>query len=474
MAALQTGDLGPLTDQLNELGATNQPAMWDAIDQLNDEAVSHGYMINVSGGMATIASIWGSPASAAEDEPGQISNAETDAAVFSALGQEGTAQGSPFADGLAALQNGDTGPLISQLNELGSTNQPAMWDAIDQLNEQAMEHGYMINTSGGTAIITQLWGSPAQTEGPAQVGAAQPTQSGEGEVATPAELQEAEDTGGSVTLPSIPGDVNSPPMTEKQAELAARARVDTTPYKSDSGKANANEVYQVDHGDGTRSAYKPGKGEVAKDGYGPMWRNEVGTHVVSEALGLGVVPTTVAVDGSEGVGSMQEWANGDRLDADQYSEKAQHQMAVLDYVTGNGDRHDGNIVGQSELGPDGEPLPAAIDNGQTFGDENAAAIRSDFVINNFNTPLHPDVIAGLQKLATPEAQNALKQQLLGLGISPEGVQGAMDRLNEVIANGRITGDKWYGAYVTGGDPPKMTYGKITPNSNWVELPSEKQ
>ena len=71
----------------------------------------------------------------------------------------------------------------------------------------------------------------------------------------------------------------------------------------------------VDDGE-QRWVYKPVTGET------PLWdfpsgtlaRREVAAHVLSEHLGIDLVPPTVWVDGPLGEGSAQEWVDGDPTD----------------------------------------------------------------------------------------------------------------------------------------------------------------
>ncbi len=59
--------------------------------------------------------------------------------------------------------------------------------------------------------------------------------------------------------------------------------------------------------------YKPVSGEVPLWDFptGTLGRREVAAYALSEALGLGLVPTTVWVDGPMGEGSAQAWVEGE-------------------------------------------------------------------------------------------------------------------------------------------------------------------
>ncbi|GAB3947004.1 hypothetical protein GCM10027614_41470 [Micromonospora vulcania] len=107
-------------------------------------------------------------------------------------------------------------------------------------------------------------------------------------------------------------------------------------------------------------------------------------------------------------------------------------MAVLDYVSGNTDRHMGNYL----TGPDGRLV--AIDHGYSFPDSNGEPLRSDFVQQQMNRPLSPETMARIQ--ATDPA--ALADRLRGTGLSEQALAGAMDRFNEIRSRGMITGEAW--------------------------------
>ncbi|MEA2644921.1 MAG: hypothetical protein QOE92_4 [Chloroflexota bacterium] len=198
-------------------------------------------------------------------------------------------------------------------------------------------------------------------------------------------------------------------------------------------RRHVNDVHRLTFEDDSKAVFKGGTGQKVKDGpYGPeMYRNDLSAHTVDRALGFDIVPTTAAIDHPTlGRGSVQAWADAEGKLPSAYSIEDQHRMATLDYIIGNGDRHDGNIMSRS----DGRVV--AIDHGNAFPRSGDQPLRSDFVVLHANEPLHPDVIAGVNRV-DPQA---LAEQLRANGMSHEQIDGVINRLNEVKTNGMITGE----------------------------------
>lgn len=174
--------------------------------------------------------------------------------------------------------------------------------------------------------------------------------------------------------------------------------------------------------------------------------NEQGAYIVSRDLGLDVVPTTAPVTAADGSAyTLQQFADGEQLPAGQYSPLDQQRMAVLDYVTGNVDRHGAN------WGSFAGGTPAAWDNGLSFPDPSnisdagnlgarPPAIKSDFVANMLGQPLDPSLLNSLQSVDV----NQLAQNLTNAGIPQPNVAQAIARLQEIQSNGMITGEAWAG------------------------------
>jgi hypothetical protein len=125
---------------------------------------------------------------------------------------------------------------------------------------------------------------------------------------------------------------------------------------------------------------------------------------------------------------MQAFAPDEGRVASAYSHVDQQQMAVHDYLVAMGDRKDANIVGNGAR-------PAAIDHGMSLpvnGQERT--LRSDFILLHANEPLHPDVLAGIDRINPDDLARSLHAQKL----SPAQVDGVLERLAELKANRQIT------------------------------------
>lgn len=121
--------------------------------------------------------------------------------------------------------------------------------------------------------------------------------------------------------------------------------------------------------DGTTALaiYKPERGER------PLWdfpsglyKREIAAYLLSEALGWGLVPLTIAREGPYGEGSFQLFVHADfeqhffTLVEDGAHHDRLRRICVFDLLANNADRKSGHCL----LGPDGAIY--AIDHGLTF------------------------------------------------------------------------------------------------------------
>lgn len=125
----------------------------------------------------------------------------------------------------------------------------------------------------------------------------------------------------------------------------------------------------------------------------------------------------------------------DGFEVGSYPRVQEERMAVLDYVTANTDRHANNYRTAT-----GDRL-VAIDHGYTFPTGTADPIRSSFVTTYLGRELSVEVV-DVVRAADPERVRAV---LRGSGLGDNAIDGALERLREVQANGRITGESWRGA-----------------------------
>jgi hypothetical protein len=208
------------------------------------------------------------------------------------------------------------------------------------------------------------------------------------------------------------------------------------------GGGNVNEAFKATLDDGSHAVYKPASGEdtngIRQDITSDLGRREVAASRVDEMLGFGRVPTTAWTDGvpPHGPGSLQQFAEGagPSLDSNQYSRQHQQQMAVIDYINGNTDRHTANYM----TAPDGSPV--AIDNGFSFPDGERDYIRSDFVRDHLNQPLDPDIVDAVRNVDPNEMRRMLEQS----GLGSNAIDLTMQRLDDIQRNGMITGEGWRG------------------------------
>jgi len=161
------------------------------------------------------------------------------------------------------------------------------------------------------------------------------------------------------------------PLTAGQAlEILETAEIDVLgrmPYSS-----NATFLVDLHLADEVpaQAIYKPEQGER------PLWdfpdqlyKREVAAFLLSEQLGWGHVPPTVAVEGPLGIGSLQLFVPADfeehyfTLLEDRQYHRAFKEVCAFDLVANNTDRKGGHLL----LGTDGEIH--AIDNGLSFHSE---------------------------------------------------------------------------------------------------------
>jgi hypothetical protein len=131
--------------------------------------------------------------------------------------------------------------------------------------------------------------------------------------------------------------------------------------------SNASFLCEIDGG--LQVIYKPIRGEQ------PLWdfpegslaARETAAYLVSERLGLGVVPPTILRDGPAGEGAVQLWldhAGVQRaVDLVNASDEGLRRLALFDAIVNNGDRKGGHILPLL----DGRIL--GVDHGVTFAAE---------------------------------------------------------------------------------------------------------
>ncbi|WP_406236312.1 glycerophosphodiester phosphodiesterase family protein [Nocardia sp. NBC_01009] len=240
-----------------------------------------------------------------------------------------------------------------------------------------------------------------------------------------------------------------------------------------------NEVYSVEFADGSVWVYKPVAGQTA--GQIPVPPSdfivrEVGFRDLDRMLEFDIVPDTVAWNGFRGPGSLQRVLPFDpQRPIEEYSWLARSMMAIEDYVGGSRDRNHGGYVtteqaagrgevtagqgeatterGEVDAGALGPERMGAIDNEHTFPIDASGkvGIRSSFVFDALNQPLHPLALERANALPAEQLAAQLRRRGMELAtrlgtpvIEPEAIDGAVRRLREIQTNGMITGAHWPG------------------------------
>lgn len=232
----------------------------------------------------------------------------------------------------------------------------------------------------------------------------------------------------------MPADELSPLTTVDRIDHLERADLEVEgrmPWSSNATFLVSTSLEGVNH----RAIYKPIRGER------PLWDFEPGLHrreraafLLSEHLGLGVVPPTVIRDGPLGEGSLQWFVDADHREhyftileqrADLHDRL--RAIAALDIVANNTDRKSGHCL----LADDGV---WAIDNGLCFAEE----FKLRTVIWEFaGEPLDESLIERLHALrarvpldlavllSEPEVEAMLERtgELIDLGVLPHDETG---------------------------------------------------
>lgn len=229
------------------------------------------------------------------------------------------------------------------------------------------------------------------------------------------------------------------------AEQAVRDKGPASQYQKIAGSSYESAVFLVEFADHSRWVYKPISqmvtGQITVLPSGPIPR-EVAAYRRDLLLGFGLVPPTVAWTGRYGEGTLQELVRGQPgVPVARYSRLHQDMQLVLDYLGAERDGHRGNL------------MPAAGDARRTPGDlvsidnehknpldDDRVGIRSSFVVDGMNQPLHPQVLEAVQRLE-PDVHEAM---LTELGIEPEAIAGELRRAQEIREEGLVTSREWSG------------------------------
>jgi hypothetical protein len=238
------------------------------------------------------------------------------------------------------------------------------------------------------------------------------------------------------------------------AERAIRDRTIAEPPVLLTGSGGVNETYLVKFSDGSYGIFKPISGEYGMRPLpggetAPTMRltipignqayREVAAFRLDELFGFDLVPPTTLREAgppARGPGSMQQFVDhSEGLDVGSYAKLQEERMAVLDYISGNTDRHGRNYVTALE-----NNRLVAIDHGYAFPGGPADPIKSDFVSSYLGRDLSAEVVDAV-RAADPER---VREVLRSSGLDDDAIEGALQRLREVQSRGKITGESWPG------------------------------
>jgi uncharacterized repeat protein (TIGR03843 family) len=157
----------------------------------------------------------------------------------------------------------------------------------------------------------------------------------------------------------MPGDAATLDLLAR-GEITVKGRM---PWAS-----NATFLVEIRRDAGTTLAvYKPGRGERPLWDFPPgLYRREIAAYLLSEALGWGMVPPTIAREGPLGEGSLQLFVAADfeqhyfTLHEEGEHHDALRRICAFDLLANNADRKSGHCL----LGSDGRVY--GVDNALTF------------------------------------------------------------------------------------------------------------
>ncbi len=172
------------------------------------------------------------------------------------------------------------------------------------------------------------------------------------------------------------------------------------------GSSNATFLIHLTHDELRHAAiYKPLRGERPLWDFEPgLHRREVAAYLMSEHLGLGLVPPTVLRDGPFGEGSVQWFVPGDftehyftLYEAHPELHDRLREMAVLDIICNNTDRKSGHCIYVPERTSDDADFTSARDgvitDGSVWGIDHGLCFAAEFKLRTVIWDFADDEIA---------------------------------------------------------------------------------
>lgn len=180
-----------------------------------------------------------------------------------------------------------------------------------------------------------------------------------------------------------------------------------------------------DAGEERLGIYKPYRGEAPLGDFpwGTLYKREIASYLVSEALGWGFIPPTAIRDGPYGIGSVQLFIEHNPEEnyftlRDSYAKEFQ-KICVFDFITNNADRKGGHCL----KGIDGRIW--GIDHGLTFnvseklrtviwdfsGTPIESNLRGDLERLDFRIATEPELLRSLQECLSLEEIRAFRSRV---------------------------------------------------------------
>jgi uncharacterized repeat protein (TIGR03843 family) len=183
------------------------------------------------------------------------------------------------------------------------------------------------------------------------------------------------------------------------------------------------------------AVWKPTAGERPLFDFpiGTLTRREVAAHLVSEALGWGVVPPTLLRNGPHGEGMLQEWIDVDPdanvIEMVNGDDARLRRVAVFDAIVNNTDRKAGHLL------PVADGHLFAVDHGVTFS-----------VVPKLRTvlwawegePFQPAEVAGLERVRVALGSRVAPGPLaveLGELLAAREIEATRARVADLLATG---------------------------------------
>jgi hypothetical protein len=225
--------------------------------------------------------------------------------------------------------------------------------------------------------------------------------------------------------------------------------------------SNATIIVTLRGADGrtAKGIFKPAAGETPlrrNIPVGRYYKREVAASRLNDALGLDLVPETVerTIDGK--VGSLQLFVDGAKMAREagdgQLQQAAAEKFRVFDYITGNSDRHLGNLLVRQVAG---QRFPVLIDNGLSFPQGgNTSEWRFPHQLIGDNPELLPETLAFIQSIDPEHVATVMAQ----LGMSRGATENLLRRLFVLKQNPGIMRQK------QGTKPPPLRSSKLDQNA----------